>query len=98
LEFFHEVSALQDVVTRLTNVYEAGREKPWSTSELAPDFFAKLSGAIVGFKLEITKLEGKWKLNQNHPQERREKVIAQLAKQPDENSQAIAQLMRESLK
>ena len=33
---------------------------------------------IVGFRIEIEKIEGKWKLNQNHPAERRQKVVRAL--------------------
>jgi transcriptional regulator len=53
--------------------------------------------AIVGFRIEITRLEGKWKLNQNHPVERRRRVIRVLSAQPDADSQAIAARMREDL-
>jgi transcriptional regulator len=43
-------------------------------------------------------VEGKWKLNQNHPDERRAKVVAALSQRSDEDSQAIAELMRTSLR
>lgn len=29
--------------------------------------------AIVGFRIEITRLEGKWKLSRDHPEGRRER-------------------------
>src|SRR5947199_131019 len=49
--------------------------------------------AIVGFRIEITRLEGKWKLSQNHPEERRRRVIRALEARPDDDSQEIAGLM-----
>jgi transcriptional regulator len=49
---------------------------------------------IVGFRIEITGIEGKWKLSQNQPPERREKVMRALAQQDGEDAQAIARLMR----
>jgi transcriptional regulator len=52
---------------------------------------------IVGFEIEITRLEGKRKLNQNHPVERRRKVIEALQAQPDADSQEIARMMVEVL-
>jgi transcriptional regulator len=49
---------------------------------------------ITGFRIEITRLEGKWKLSQNHPEERRQRVIKALEQRSDEDSQAIAAMMR----
>ena len=37
-----------------------------------------LLAGIVGFRLEVTRLEAKWKLNQNHPRARRDRVIRAL--------------------
>ena len=52
--------------------------------------------AIVGFRVEITRLEGKWKLSQNQPEDRRGRVERALAAQGDEGSKAIAALMAEA--
>jgi transcriptional regulator len=49
--------------------------------------------AIVGFEVEINRIEGKWKLSQNHPSERREKVVHQLRKSNDLDARQIADLM-----
>ena len=48
---------------------------------------------IVGFRIPIERLEGKWKLSQNHPPERRQKVAQALANSAREDDQAIAALM-----
>ena len=45
----------------------------------------------------IEKLEGKWKLSQNHPVERQEKVVEALSSRGDENSQAISKMMSDRL-
>jgi transcriptional regulator len=53
---------------------------------------------IVGFRIEIDKIEGKWKLSQNQPVERRKKVIRALQRrQGDENAEAVAAMMRQML-
>jgi transcriptional regulator len=49
----------------------------------------------VGFRIEIAKLEGKWKLSQNHPEVRRKRVIRALSGRLDEDSRAIAAMMAE---
>ena len=56
-----------------------------------------MARAVVGFRVEITRLEGKWKLNQNHPQERREKVIRVLEESADQDAKEIARLMAKML-
>jgi transcriptional regulator len=53
--------------------------------------------AIVGFRIDIARLEGKWKLSQNHPEGRRGRVIRALEARPDDASHAIAELMSERL-
>jgi transcriptional regulator len=45
--------------------------------------------------VEISRWEGKWKLSQNHPKERREKVIRGLESRHDPGSREIAKLMIE---
>ena len=96
---FHLVEdrdGLLDILRRSVQTYESPRPEPWAFDESAPHVETMLK-AIVGFRIEITRLEGKWKLSQNHPEERRRKVIRALAGQPDEDSQAIADLMEEGL-
>jgi transcriptional regulator len=53
---------------------------------------------IVGFKIKIDKLEGKWKLNQHHTPERKQKTINNLKKVQIYDSQEIAALMEKTLK
>jgi transcriptional regulator len=60
---------LHDLVVRLSNTYEAGRPKPWKATDLPADFVANLLKAIVGFEIEVERLEGKFKLSQNRPAE-----------------------------
>jgi transcriptional regulator len=81
------------IVTRSVAVYEANMPKPWTLDTSGP-MLDRLLAQIVGFRIEIDRLEGKWKLNQNHPAERRAKVIAALERQGDENSRGVAGLMR----
>jgi transcriptional regulator len=79
---------LRDFVAR----YEALLPRPWSFDP-ASDFAIKMMKAVVGFQVEITRIEGKWKLNQNRPAEQRERVMSVLRTFSDENSQAIADLI-----
>jgi transcriptional regulator len=78
VEIFHDASRLRQVVERLSERHEAGRPDPWQVSDAPPDYVAAMLKGIVGFRLPIESLEGKWKLSQNHPAENRNGVIAAL--------------------
>jgi transcriptional regulator len=94
LELIEDGGEAETVLRRTIETYEASQPIPWQLDE-SPEFVARLTQQIVAFRIPIERLEGKWKLNQNHPPERRAKVIAQLESRADENSQQIARLMRE---
>jgi transcriptional regulator len=91
-----EREPLLDLLRRSVQTYESPRPQPWSFNESAPHIDMLLKG-IVGFRIEITRLEGKWKLSQNHPEERRRRVIGALEARTDDDSQAIARLMSDGL-
>jgi transcriptional regulator len=77
--------------------YESAFPEPWELNKVDPHFIENLSKGIVGFKIDITKMEGKWKLSQNHSKERQEKVINALETFDDDNSKQIAGLMKSNL-
>jgi len=66
--------------------------QPW-TFDATSVFADRLLDQIVGFRLTIEKIEGKMKLNQNHPAERREKVIRALRASGRADEVAVAELM-----
>ncbi len=88
--------ALLSILRESVYTYESDKPQPWQFDESAPGIENMLK-AIVGFRIEITRLEGKWKLSQNHTEERQRRVVRALAARPDEDSQAIAALMEERL-
>lgn len=96
LQLVEDSGGLHDILTRTVSVYERGMPEPWSYDVADPDIGGMLK-AIVGFRIEVTRLEGKAKLNQNHPEERRRKVIRALEAQGDEESRAVAKLMAATL-
>jgi transcriptional regulator len=96
VQLVEERGAVLDIVRRSVNWYEAALPHPWSL-DTDSTFIERLLGQIVGFRIEIERIEGKWKLNQNHPVERREKVIAALLAQGGADATAVAELMRATL-
>jgi len=94
LELIAGDAELKSLVSRMVDVYEAGQPRPWSIADQS-SYIDRLLPQIVGFRIPITRLEGKWKLNQNRPTEQRQRVVEVLARQDDANSREVARLMRE---
>lgn len=62
----HEDAAwLRDHVRRLTDLHEAGSDRPWSVDDAPEPFISGQLRAIVGVELIISRIEGKTKLSQN---------------------------------
>jgi len=85
-----------DILRQTVRIYERNMPVPWTMPEQG-EFLTRLVDQIVAFQIPLGRLEGKWKLNQNHPLARRQRVIATLRSRPDEASQEIAGLMEERL-
>ncbi|MEP7068409.1 MAG: FMN-binding negative transcriptional regulator [Usitatibacter sp.] len=60
---------LHDLLMRLSATYEAGNPEPWRMSELPAAYVDSMLKMIVGFEIEVERLEGKFKLSQNRPTE-----------------------------
>ena len=66
---------LYEQLKTLIETNEAQFEQPWPF-DLPRDYIEKMMRGVVGFTLEITRLEGKFKMSQNRTPAEREKVIA----------------------
>jgi transcriptional regulator len=97
LEAILEPTEIHTILDKMIQDYESSLPTPWSSGQLPENMYQQLSLAIVGIRIRVTKLEGKWKLSQNHPSERRQNIINALNNQPDFQSQAIAHLMQLTL-
>ena len=63
------------LLERLTVRHEAARSLPWSIHDAPRAFIDKIMAAIVGIEIPIARLQGKWKLSQDHC-ERDQRAIA----------------------
>lgn len=79
LELFDDPGRLLSVVERLTDRHEAGQPQPWRVGDAPEPFIRAQLKGIVGLRLPITRLEGKWKLSQNRTAEDRAGVAQGLA-------------------
>ncbi|MDI3309143.1 MAG: FMN-binding negative transcriptional regulator [Acetobacteraceae bacterium] len=98
-EFFDDPDRLLEVVTSLTDTHEArlaGQAERWAVSDAPPDFVRAQLKGIVGFRLPIARLEGKWKMSQNRPEQDRAGVVAGLAAQGGSGTE-VAKLVAAAL-
>ncbi len=93
LRLIDDRDRLYEILRQTVIKYESPRATPWSIEAPEPEFLEKLLAAIVGFEIEVEMWEGKWKLSQNHPQERRDNVVTGLRSTGRPDELAIAALM-----
>ena len=62
-------------VTELTAQQEKTEARPWAVSDAPDTFIAVMLRGIVGFRIVIARLEGKWKMSQNREMADREGVV-----------------------
>lgn len=86
-------AGLRSLIGRLSSTYEAGRPNPWRMEDQSEGFVDGLVKAIVGFALDVERLEGKFKLSQNRPGNDARRVVEALER---EGEAALAALMREN--
>jgi transcriptional regulator len=68
-------------------------KRPWTSDKMGDGVMERMMRGILPFRLDITDVQGTWKLNQNKTPEARAGVIAAL-EQGDPAAVAIAALMR----
>ena len=97
ISFFHEPEALLELVRRLTEQHEGGRAAPWAVSDAPPDFIQSQLRGIVGLRVEITALTGKWKMSQNRSPADRAGVVAGLRADGGPKAEAVAAAVAEAM-
>jgi transcriptional regulator len=94
--FFDDERRLHDVVSRLTDLHEAARSKPWAVTDAPADFMKSQLKGIVGLRMPITRLDGKCKMSQNRNAADRAGVIKGLSESSSAEERAMAKLIPES--
>jgi transcriptional regulator len=69
LRVHDNVDWLRDLVGRLTDLHERGREEPWAITDAPAEYIDRNLRAIVGVELVVDRLEAKRKLSQNRSSE-----------------------------
>jgi len=85
-------SELEALVEQITHVHESNLPNPWKPY-LTGERRSKLLNMIVGFEIEITHIQGKFKLSQNRPPEDQRSVVDKLSQSNNQTEAAVAKLM-----
>jgi transcriptional regulator len=77
----------------LSDQFEAAMPAPWALSDAPSTYVERLAAGLVGIEITVQRLEGKFKLSQNHPPANRLGVIEGLRRRGGYADLALADLM-----
>ena len=78
LRVIEDPTWLRSHLEELTHHKESGFPEPWTMADAPKDYIERLLAGIVGLEIEISRIEGKWKVSQNQPEGNRDGVVAGL--------------------
>ncbi|MHB1058318.1 MAG: FMN-binding negative transcriptional regulator [Rhodanobacter sp.] len=93
LKVIDDAAWLRRLLETLTDRHEAGQPQPWKVSDAPDDHIEKSLRAIVGLEVAIERIDGKFKLSQNHPARNCAGVIAGLRERDGDGDAELAALM-----
>jgi transcriptional regulator len=79
---------LRRQIDGLTALQEGRRVLPWSVSDAPDDFITAQVKGIIGVEIPILRIEGKWKVSQNRPENDRAGVFKGLTSEGDATGMA----------
>jgi len=95
---FDDRARLEELLIALTDTHESMFARPWKVGDAPAPYVDGLMKAIVGIEIELTRLEGKWKLSQNRPAKDREAVATHLRESGDETALEMLKALSEANK
>ena len=81
-------------VGELTAQQEAHESTPWSLADAPETYIGAMLRGIVGIRLPVTRLEGKWKMSQNREPEDRAGVVQGFAARAEGDDLELAEMVR----
>jgi len=62
-------------IDELTRKQERDRSEPWNVTDAPESFVQSQIKGITGLEIEVSRIEGKWKVSQNRPEKDRDSVM-----------------------
>lgn len=81
IRWIQDAGWLRAHVAALSQAHESPRPEPWTIEEAPENYITAMLRGIVGFELEITQLDGKYKLTQNRDDGDRQAVADAYARE-----------------
>lgn len=94
LEAVGDSAWLRAHLARLVDANEAGRPEPWHLDEAPERYLDTMMRGIVGLRLQVERLEGKWKMSQNKTPADRQGAMQGLQATGRARDAAVARVMR----
>ena len=91
-----DLDGIESILRKTVAEFERHEPTPWKY-DLPDEFRSGLVRAIVGFEIQVSRLEGKFKLSQNRTEAERQGVLEGLKTRKDEMSLKTLDLMRSLL-
>ena len=96
-EIVDDRESITEIVERYMVYYERQHQERNKTRPANEDYVNSILSGVIGLRIAIERIEGTWKLSQNHEPSRRKNVIEQLRKLGGDERNQIADLMNEGL-
>jgi len=90
---FLDAAGTYEAIKKLTDQYE-DPASPAAFHKMDEAYIQRLLPAIAGFELTVETLDHVFKLSQNHPQENRDAIVANLSRSDDPDALKIAGAMQ----
>lgn len=97
LKFIEDENWLREQITYLTDQNETQRPQPWAVTDAPEDFIKRQLRGIVGLEIEITELEGKWKMSQNKSENDRLGVFNGLRSDNSQDSHHVGEIIKDQM-
>lgn len=93
LRVIRDAQWLRRLLETLTDHHEAGQPRPWHVGDAPEDHITSSLRGIVGLEVTVERIEGKFKLSQNHPDGNRAGVIEGLRQRDADGDRELAEWM-----
>lgn len=93
LELFDDPAALKTLLKQLTEQHESRFATPWKVDDAPAEFLERMMRGIVGVRLTIDQIEGRYKLSQNRTWEDQRGVVEALGASDRGRDREVAALM-----
>ncbi len=95
ISFHHDREWIYQALDDLTRQHESQNKQPWSIDDAPEEYIEKMLKGVVGIKIDITAINGTWKVSQNQPEKNQQALIQAFSNSEDHNEREMAVLIHQ---